>query len=257
MPSTTLRALKEVSLADQAYEMLRTAILEGQMKPNERFTIEEIAERLSISRTPVREALKALQSDGLVRLLPHRGAMVEPYALGEVRNRYVIAAMLEGYAAELVCKGDHAEVAEKLLANCEELRKACEQVDEKDADQLRRLVALNREFHQLIREASGSATLVRLLESLRQPTSYAMHYWGEAKWRFAALEIHERIAKAIAAGDAARACKLAEQHLMDACERIVGSQSVLRDASMEDLAQEGSAASGIKQPRRATNRPSA
>ena len=111
--------LKDVSLPDQAREMIRSAILEGVLKPDERFTIEDIAARLGISRTPVREALKALEVDGMVRLLPHRGAVVESYAYAEIQNRFAITAMLESYAAELAVLAEPHTLADKLQANCD------------------------------------------------------------------------------------------------------------------------------------------
>jgi DNA-binding GntR family transcriptional regulator len=215
------KALKEVSLADQAHEMIRSAILEGALKPDERFTIEEMAARLGISRTPVREALKALQGDGMVHLLPHRGAMVAHYARDEIHNRYVIAAMLEGYAAELAAQAEAEALAEKLEANCDALERACRDFDASAPEAVRQLTELNREFHNLIREASGSATLLRLLASLRQPTSYTLHYWNDADCRAVSMAIHRKIAAAFRSRDVAAARALVEQHLLDADKRIM------------------------------------
>ena len=227
-------ALKEVSLADQAYEMIRSAILESALKPNERFTIEEMAARLGISRTPVREALKALQGDGMIRLLPHRGAMVERYAHDEIHNRYVIAAMLEGYAAELAARADAAGLAAKLEANCDALERSCQTVDLSSDEDIRKLTELNREFHNLIREASGSQTLLRLLASLRQPTSYTMHYWQDADCRAISQTIHRKIAAAFRSGDPVAARALVEQHLLDADKRIMRHFTEAGDAAQHD-----------------------
>jgi DNA-binding GntR family transcriptional regulator len=227
-------ALKEVSLADQAYEMIRGAILESVLKPNERFTIEEMAARLGISRTPVREALKALQGDGMIRLLPHRGAMVERYAHDEIHNRYIIAAMLEGYAAELAAHADAAGLADRLEANCAELDRLCQTVDASSEEDIRKLTELNREFHNLIRQASSSQTLLRLLASLRQPTSYTMHYWQDADCRAISQDIHRKIAAAFRSGDPAAARALVEQHLRDADARIMRHFTEVGDADEQD-----------------------
>jgi DNA-binding GntR family transcriptional regulator len=215
-----ITALKEVSLSDQACEMIRGAILEGVLKPNERFTIEDMAARLGISRTPVREALKALQGDGLVRLLPHRGAVVERYAHDEIRNRYVIAAMLEGYAAELAAQAEPEELAVRLEANCNELECRCRTLDPDLLDEVRRLAELNYQFHIMIWEASGSPTLKRFLDSLRRPTSFTLNYWKAADGRAASLVIHRKIAAAFRDRDGVKARELLQQHLMEACERV-------------------------------------
>ena len=75
--SNNLSKLQSDSLADKARDMIRAAIFEGHIQPDERLTIEHIAAQLGISRTPVREALKALETDGIVKLLPNRGAIVQ------------------------------------------------------------------------------------------------------------------------------------------------------------------------------------
>jgi DNA-binding GntR family transcriptional regulator len=216
-----IKTLKEVSLADQAFEMIRSAILDSVLKPSERFTIEDMASRLGISRTPVREALKALQGDGMVRLLPHRGAMVERYAHDEIRNRFVIAAMLEGYAAELACQAQPDDIAKKLATNCDTLEQRCKTVNPESAEELRELIELNGEFHMLIRRASGSQTLLRLLASLRQPTAYSINYWKDGDARAASVAIHRKIAAAFLKRDAIYARALVEKHLMDAYNRIL------------------------------------
>lgn len=216
-----LHMLTEVSLADRAEEMIRSAILNGEMKPDQRFTIEDVAAQLGISRTPVREALKALQVDGLVRLLPHRGAMVETYAHDEIRNRYLIRAMLEGFAAELACAGDTGELAGRLESNCERLEARCREVDHANDEDVLELTRLNSDFHGMIHAASGSKTLIRLLSSLRQPTAYTLNYWKTPSAWEASLEIHRKITRAIRRRDATLAHKLAEQHLTDAYDRVM------------------------------------
>lgn len=220
--SGQIRTLNEVSLADQAYEMIRNAILEGELKPEERFTIEKMASQLGISRTPVREALKALENDGYLRLLPHRGAMVETYAFDEMGHRYHIAAMLEGYAAEQACMNRNDELLATLRRNCEKLDRLCEKPSF-SAQDVRKAHELNQEFHGAIREASGSQTLTRLMATLRQPTSYSMRYWGSNEGRAASVKIHREIFEAFERGDCLAARALAEKHLTDAFRDITVS----------------------------------
>jgi DNA-binding GntR family transcriptional regulator len=251
-----LRTVNEVSLADQAYETIRSAILESVLKPNERFTIEEIAARLGISRTPVREALKALRGDGLVRLLPHRGAMVEQYAHDEIRTRYAVTAMLEGYAAELACQKDAEGLAAKLEANCRSLRLLCKGAAPKSDAEARHFSDLNEEFHTLIREGSGSGTLLRLLASLQQPISYSLRYWKNAESRAESMLTHQRIAKAFRARDPKVARALMQQHLMSAYDRVLRQFMETNEAGISGAQQDpirprrrraGAAASSIRQ----------
>src|SRR4051794_8198488 len=93
-----LSRLTDTSLASRAKDLIRAAIFEGKIRPEERLTIERIADELGISRTPVREALKALESDGVIQLLPRRGAIVARFSRQEIFDRYTVRAMIEGYA---------------------------------------------------------------------------------------------------------------------------------------------------------------
>jgi DNA-binding GntR family transcriptional regulator len=218
---TRLRAVHDVSLADQAKEAIRTAILDGTIKPEERITIEQIAAELGISRTPVREALKALEMDGLVRLLPHRGAVVEKFARAELGQRYAIRAMLEGYAAELACIADAAGIATQLECNCVDLERLAAVADVDDPEQVRPLGALNQEFHRIIREGSQSATLIRLLETLRNPFAFTLYYWGAVDRQRSSIAIHREITAAFRAGKPSLARRLVERHLLEARDHLM------------------------------------
>ena len=106
MATRKLGSISNQSLADQARDLIRRAIFEGEIQPEERITIERIAADFGISRTPVREALKALETDGIVRIHPHRGAVVQRFEAKELYDRYTVRALLEGFAAELACRND-------------------------------------------------------------------------------------------------------------------------------------------------------
>ena len=214
-----LLKLRGISLADQAKEQIRGAIISGSIKSGDRIGIEDTARRLGISRTPVREALSALENEGMVTILRHRGAVVNPLVREEFKTRYTITAMLEGYAAELACQRNGAEIAEQLERNCNEMRICLEQFVPTDSN-IDRLHALNMEFHQIIWDGSGSTTLVRMLTMMRQPRSYSNFYWHEPESRAATMAIHEAIVGAFKNLDAALARRLCEQHMHQARERM-------------------------------------
>jgi GntR family transcriptional regulator of vanillate catabolism len=211
--------LESASLADRARDNIRTAILEGKLKPGEKITIERVADELGISRTPVREALKALETDSMVRLIPHKGAVVEPFAWQEIQHRYVIRAMLEGYAAELACRTADDALLAALNRNCEKLAKAIAGVSSR-AIRIRPLVDLNHEFHSIIRGGSHSPTLARLIESLRQPSSFSEFFWSIPEYRELSLEHHRQITAAFRSRDAKTARKLTELHIIASGEMI-------------------------------------
>lgn len=208
--------LNEVSLAEQAREAIQRAILDGSIAPGERISIERIAGELGVSRTPVREALKALEGDGLVDLEPNRGAMVRQVARDDLFHRYAIRGMIEGYAAALACEVDAEAVAVELRRNCSRARKIIDGSRATEPKNIRRLVDLNQEFHGAIRERSGSPTIAGLLGRLRNPASFSIFFWTAPARQRDSLEHHEKIAEAFERGDPKAARKRVEQHLLDA-----------------------------------------
>lgn len=215
--------LESASLADRARDNIRTAILEGKLKPGEKVNIERIAEELGISRTPVREALKALETDSMVRLVPHRGAVVEPFAWQEIQHRYVIRSMLEGYAAELACEAGDEELIVALDRNCERLTRALVAMQGKAKAKVRPLVELNHEFHSLIRNGCGSPTLIRLVDSLRQPSSFSEFFWAVPEYREISVDHHRQITSAFRDRNAKLARHLTEQHILASGEMIASA----------------------------------
>jgi GntR family transcriptional regulator, vanillate catabolism transcriptional regulator len=207
-----------VSLAEQARESIRTAILDGTLEPEERITIEQLATELGISRTPIREALKALEGEGLVQLMPHRGAIVARFARDELDHRYSIRAMLEGYAAELACAADPKGTAVALERIC---ARAQELLDNPSLKDVSELVDLNLEFHATIRVGARSPTLERILDQLRNPVGFSMGYWSDARRRQTSQKMHVQIMKAFKASDPLRAKELTERHLLEARDLIV------------------------------------
>jgi GntR family transcriptional regulator of vanillate catabolism len=208
--------LNEVSLAEQAREAIQRAILDGSIAPGERISIERIAGELGVSRTPVREALKALEGDGLVDLEPNRGAMVRQVARDDLFHRYAIRGMIEGYAAELACEADAPGVAKELAANCKRARKIIDGKRATEPKNVRELVELNLAFHGLLRERSESPTISSLLGRLRNPASFSVFFWSSPARQRDSLEHHEAILAAFEAGDPKAARRRVEQHLLDA-----------------------------------------
>ena len=215
--------LRGASLADQAKDRIRAAILEGRLRPGEKITIEQIAAQFGISRTPIREALKALETDNMVRLLPRRGAMVEPLAWREVQHRYAIRSMLEGYASELACARRDPKLISALERNCDRLAKALGNLTSTAQTKLRTLMELNHEFHHLIWNASESATLVRIIESLRLPGSFSEKFWSVHEYRDVVADQHLAIAEAFRNGDSKLARTLTEQHLIASGKMIAAA----------------------------------
>lgn len=221
MSSQKLASIRNQSLADQARDLIRQAIFEGKILPAERLTIERIAADLGISRTPVREALKALETDGIVRIHPHRGAIVQRFETDELHDRYSVRALLEGHAGALACKADALGIAADLESNCEQLGRAIAKARSDDLDSLRVLTELNSRFHDRILGASESTTTLRLLETLRMPLAYRLYIWRVPERQKMSLEYHRLIAQAFRARRPKDVKRLMEEHLLEARDFLV------------------------------------
>jgi DNA-binding GntR family transcriptional regulator len=219
--------------ADIAAELIRQAIIEGRLHPGEPLREERLAAELGISRTPIREALLILQTEGLVEAAPKRGSVVRTYEPAEIADLYETRALTEGYAAgraaRFVTEGD-----------IELLRESCDRfetlLDERDVVPL---VKENLVFHGVILEASRSPTLAQLVNTVtRVPLVYRSYYHYSPKDKQIALHYHQRIARALEEEDAARAEALMREHVLEARDVLVTHMSgrSAADASRSPLA---------------------
>lgn len=138
---------------NNAYERLKTEILSGELPPGFQAPEPDIASRLGMSRTPVREALIRLEADGLVDLVPRRGAKVLPVSRQDICEIYQILSALEALAAEIACRN----VQPDLLGELDEL------LDRSDAaladGDIEAWAVLDDRFHRLVAKASGNLRL--------------------------------------------------------------------------------------------------
>ena len=192
------------SLAERAYDLFRDGLRTGAFRPGQRLLETELAEQLGMSRTPLREAIRRLQSEGLVAHLPARGLCVAIYDAAEVDELYVMREALEGTAARLAAQhAGGAEIAllQGILAQEQGL------VGMAAAEQ-------NRRFHRALHQAAHNRYLLRSLSAISDallllgPTTLELP--GRAA---AALEEHGRIVAAIARRDSAAAEQAARAHI--------------------------------------------
>lgn len=145
-----------------AYAQLRGRIVRCELKPGERIDQDAEAARLNVSRMPIREALRRLSSDGLVEILPHRGAMVRPMNLADLEDLYVLRISLEGLAGRLGCE----QLSEQSLSVMEGLMPIMgDIVDNGNPDQW---LDADWQFHSSLYESTGHTRLVRFIHMLRE-----------------------------------------------------------------------------------------
>jgi DNA-binding GntR family transcriptional regulator len=206
-----------------ASEIIREAIMEGRLAPGQRLKEEELARELGISRTPVREALLMLQSEGLVDLIPKRGASVREYAADDLDDMYRLRALLEGYAAR--------RAATRIsMSDVERLEESCARFDRLRAqDDLLDLVKENLFFHNVILEAAASDRLTTLVRKVIEiPLVYKSYYWYSPEQKLISEHYHKQLALALRGRDAERAELIMKEHVLEARDFLLGQ---LRPAS--------------------------
>jgi DNA-binding GntR family transcriptional regulator len=213
------------------YASLRQQIIQGSYQAGERLVEERLADALGVSRTPVREALAALASEGLVQMFPNRGAVVRSFAPDEIKESYDLRAVLEGYAAfqaALRITQDHVAT---LGAITDEMASLPHDLADERAE-LYWLVERNQLFHRAIVEASSNRLLLTVFRQLIDlPLMFRSFYWYSAAERTQQIFFHRRIIDALAAHDADRARALMTEHILegrDAVLRHVGGDQAER-----------------------------
>jgi DNA-binding GntR family transcriptional regulator len=137
---------ESVPVRERAYEYLKTSILSGRFSPGERLTEEHLANELGISRTPVREALHKLESEGLIKPLPSRGFIASQDSQDDIEELFEIRAVLEGYALRVICD----RITDAVLEGLEEIvRKAEEALRGQNLDDV---FQWNTRFHDTLHE---------------------------------------------------------------------------------------------------------
>jgi DNA-binding GntR family transcriptional regulator len=197
-----------VRLVDEVVELLRERILSGTYPPGSPLRQEQLAAELRISRTPLREALRMLESEGLVSVSPGRGARVVAGDRHRLLAAYELREVIDGLAARLVAARAGAGASRPLAERIAVQRRAL------DPWQPRQYTAANIAFHQAILELSGNEFLVAQLPIVHMTSQVFMPFEVVEHGRATqAVEEHEAILTAITAGDGATAERLARKHV--------------------------------------------
>jgi len=202
--------LRVDSVVTLAYAELRALILAGDLAPGSRLAQADLAERLGISRTPVREALRRLAGEGLVEFHANRGFWTADLGLEAVLRRLEVRLILEPGVAALAAERRTRDDLEALQAAVER------EVDAVGAEQAH---DASREFHLLLAKATANAELERTLEALwivEVGRRLMARRAAVEDWRGHDVEEHGQILEAVEAGDASTASELMAEHVRSA-----------------------------------------
>jgi DNA-binding GntR family transcriptional regulator len=213
------RVAPPASRTDFVLESIKSAILSGELKPGQPLVEAELAARLVVSKTPVREALKTLAGTGLVVMSPYRGASVRVVDAELARSVYDVRILLEPEALRrAVLRGAdlaaaHEALAEATVTQHETPHEALEKAD---------LSLVNRRFHRALYAGCGNPLMIRILDDLRDQTALITVAGGGIRptWQ-TELGEHTAVLDAAAAGEADLAAELIRRHISTFADRVV------------------------------------
>ena len=182
-------------LRDVVFNTLRQAILRGELKPGERLMEIQLANKLGVSRTPIREAIRKLELEGLVLMIPRKGAEVAEITEKSLRDVLEVRRALEELAVELVCEKITDEQIQDLKDAAEEFKESL-----KDGD-ITRIAEADVKFHDVIYMATDNQKLIQLLNNLReQMYRYRVEYLKHREFHPQISKEHKELITYLEAG---------------------------------------------------------
>lgn len=197
-----------IPLRDVVFNTLRQAIIKGDLKPGERLLEIQLADKLGVSRTPVREAIRKLELEGLVTMMPRRGATVSGITRKHLQDVLEIRRALEELAMELACQRMTEEQRAELIKYEESLEA------KKDSDNAFELSDIDEKFHEQIYQATNNPRLIQMLANLReQMYRYRLEYMKVKDKRTRLIAEHKHIIDALESRDSETGRKSIREHI--------------------------------------------
>ena len=216
----TIHMNEYLPLRDVVFNTLRQAILKGELKPGERLMELSLADKLGVSRTPVREAMRKLEQEGLVVMIPRRGAQVAGISEKDLNDVLEVRIALENIAIEKACTHMSEEVMSQLYLASRKFEKTITEGN------LVHLAEADEAFHEIIYQASDNARLIQILGNMREQFyRYRVEYLKEEQTREQLLQENQELMHAIRNRDVRKAQEIAYLHLENQRKAIIASLS--------------------------------
>jgi len=206
---------------DAVYKALRQAILSGVLRPGERLNVDELADKLGVSLTPVRHAVQQLASEGLVEIRPRSGTFVASLTPRDVEETFDLRCALECLAAERAVESIGAQELRRLKELLKSLRKPVRSEEDQ-----RNHERNNAEFHMILIRASGNRRLREMYEALNAHIKIARIHFSETDWLSRLREEqaeHEAIVAALERKRVAEVVQALRQHIYRARDALVAA----------------------------------
>ena len=195
-------------LRDVVFHTLRNAILKGELQPGERLMEIQLAQKLGVSRTPVREALRKLELEGLVLMMPRKGAVVADITIQDLEDVLEVRTALEELAVQKACDTITEEQLKELKRAANEFKRCAE------SENILACAEADVQFHEVIYGATNNKRLQQMLTNLReQMYRYRMEYLKDKRMYSTLIEEHDMIRKAIKRRDRVKAGMMMRTHI--------------------------------------------
>ena len=202
-------------LREVVFKTLRNAIIQGEFQPGERLMEITLAKKLGVSRTPVREAIRMLELEGLVVMIPRKGAEVANITVKDLKDALEVRMALEALSVRLACERIDEEGKEELKAACMTFKEAI------NSKLVPAIVKADEQFHNVIYKASKNPKLINLAQNLREQVyRYRVEYVKDFSYHDNLIREHDQITMAILKGDKESAEKIMNEHIYNQ-EQIV------------------------------------
>ena len=203
-------------LRDVVFNHLRQAILTGELKPGERLMEIHLADKLGVSRTPIREAIRKLELEGLVTMIPRRGAEVAQITEKSMNDVLEVRQALDALCVELACD----RITDEGIAALKAAKEAFEQsVKTKDN---RTIAQADIEFHDIIVQATGNQRLIQLVNNLaEQMYRYSFEYIKDSSQHDTLIEEHSKIYQCLVANDKEASSAAVRTHIENQKKSII------------------------------------
>lgn len=195
-------------LRDLVFQALRQAIITGELSPGERLMEVKIASKLGVSRTPVREAIRMLELEGLVVMIPRKGAEVARITEKDLRDALEVRTAIEELSVELACERIDEEGKQRLKQACNAFKEAI------DTKHVQNIVDGDVKFHDVIFDLTRNQRLISIAHNLREQVyRYRVEYVKDFSYHDVLVKEHYDITNAILTNDVKTAKEIMRKHL--------------------------------------------
>ena len=213
--------INRTPLRESIANSIRDSITRGKLKPGERLWEPVVAEQLGVSRTPIREAFLQLESEGLVEVMPRKGAIVSDVSVKNAEELYIVRSVLEGLAARLTSE----KITDELICGLKDINEKLIEYVKEESDNFIEITKLNNEFHDIINRSSCNDKLCQTIDVLRKQTMRYNYIYLSTLLRLkVSVKEHEEIIEFLSKKNAEESEKFMRKHIENAgkelCEYI-------------------------------------